>query len=593
MRKLLKYLKPFTRLVALMVLLTLGRAMGELALPALMAGMMNQGMLKGDIGYILTNGLWMLLTALGAAACSIAGSFVSSRIGAGFARDLRSAVFSRVEDYSLHEFDQIGAASLINRTTNDMVQIQTTLVMAFRFVIYAPVMCVGGILMASVRGDSTVTAILVAAISALILFMVVISRFAMPMFQIIQKKLDHLNLVLRENLTGIRVIRAFNKLRYERDRFRNANRDLTDVSIRAQQLMAAMNPLMMLFINLTILVIVWFSSGKVVQDRLQIGDMVAFIQYATQILFSFIMITMMFMMIPRVQASAERINEVLDMTPEILDPSAAAEPARPAGTGAAGTGTGPELKGRVEFDHVSFFYPGAELPALKDLSFTAEPGKTTAILGGTGAGKSTLVNLIPRFYDVSAGRILMDGTDIRQMTQDSLRKRVGFVPQTAVLFSGSVNGNIRLGKEDASEEEIRRALETAQALDFVSQLPDGFGSRLAQGGVNLSGGQRQRLSIARALVRKPDIYVFDDSFSALDFKTDALLRAALKQETQEAAVIIVAQRVSTIMNADQIIVLDQGEIVGAGVHRDLLQTCAIYHEIVASQLPEEEWLNER
>jgi ATP-binding cassette subfamily B protein len=588
-------MKPFTKQAALAVLFTLGRAAAELALPALMAGMMNRGMLTGDIRYIFTNGLWMLLTALGASACSAAGSFVSSRIGSGFARDLRSAVFSKAEAYSLHEFDQIGAASLINRTTNDIMQIQTTLIMAFRFVIYAPIMCAGGILMTSTR-DSTVTAILIAAISALIIFMAVVSRFAMPMFQSIQKKLDCLNLVLRENLTGIRVVRAFNKLRYERGRFRDANQDLTDVSIRAQRLMAAMNPLMMLFINLTILIIVWFSSEKIIQGRLQPGDMVAFIQYAAQILFSFIMITMMFMMIPRAQASVERVNEALEVEPEILDP-ALPERAGEAAAGAGGVdgvdGVGGNLKGHVRFEHVSFYYPGAELPALKDISCTMAPGKTTAILGGTGSGKSALVNLILRFYDVGAGRILMDGTDIRHMTQERLRRRIGYVPQTAVLFSGTVSENIRVGKADASDEEITRALETAQALDFVSQLPGGCAALLSQGGVNLSGGQKQRLSIARALVRRPDIYIFDDSFSALDFKTDALLRAALKQETDGAAMIVVAQRVSSVMNADQIIVLDQGEIVGTGVHADLMKTCAIYQEIVSSQLPEEAQLYER
>ncbi|HWQ78733.1 MAG TPA: ABC transporter ATP-binding protein, partial [Anaerovoracaceae bacterium] len=551
-----------------------GQAMAELALPTLMSDVVNNGMMQGDTRYILTYGAYMLLVALASTACSITGSFFSARVALGLGKNLRNRIFTRVENYSLHEFDNFGTASLITRTTNDIVQVQTVLVMMLRFMIFSPIMCVGGIIMAVSR-DKGLTVILLVVIPVLIIFIVTMAVSVMPAFKSIQKKLDRLNMVLRENLTGIRVIRAFNKLVHEHERFKDANGDLTDTSIKVNQTMAVMQPMMMLIMSLTSIAIVWFGGVRIAQGRMQIGDMMAFIQYAMQIMFSFIMVAIMFVMIPRAQASAERINEVLEMKPEIVDP----EEARLLTDG---------QKGHVKFDNVSFRYPGAEAPAIDHISFEAGPGEITAIIGGTGSGKSTLVNMIPRFYDVSEGSVLMDGVDVRELTQSALRSKIGFVPQTAVLFTGSVSDNIRYGNQAATDEEVRHAAEVAQAAGFISEMPEGFDTAIAQGGTNVSGGQKQRLSIARALVRKPEIYIFDDSFSALDFKTDALLRAALKKETGDSAVIIVAQRVSTVIDADRILVLDEGELAGMGRHRDLMKSCQVYREIVSSQLSEEE-----
>ena len=389
-----------------------------------------------------------------------------------------------------------------------------------------------------------------------------------------QKKLDKLNQVLRENLIGIRVIRAFNRLNIEKARFTGANQDLTDTSIKINKIMAGMQPIMLVFMNVTTIAIIWFAGLRIDANKMQLGDMMAFLQYAMQIMFSLIMVSIMYIMVPRAQASAVRINEVLDMHPEIVDPE---QPRKPE-----------QKRGYVEFRDVVFSYPGAEQPAIENISFTARPGETTAIIGGTGAGKSTLISLIARFYDIDGGALLVDGVDVREMAQKDLRAKIGFVPQTAVLFSGTIADNIRYGKDDATEEEIRHAAEIAQAAEFISQMEGGLSHEIAQGGTNISGGQKQRLSIARALVRRPEIYIFDDSFSALDFKTDAQLRAALKNETADSTVFIVAQRVSTVMEADRIIVLDDGQIVGMGKHRELMGTCEVYREIVSSQLSEEE-----
>lgn len=551
-----------------------GQAMAELALPTLMSDVVNNGMMQGDTRYILTYGAYMLIVALVSSACSIIGSFFSARVALGLGKNLRNMVFTRVENYSLHEFDKLGTASLITRTTNDIVQIQTVLVMMLRFMIYSPIMCVGGIIMAVSR-DKGLTNVLVVAIPILIALIAGLAVSVMPAFKVMQKKLDRLNMVLRENLTGIRVIRAFNKLTHERERFRDANGDLTDTAIKVNQTMASMQPAMLLIMNLTTVAIVWFGGVRVAQGSMQIGDMMAFIQYAMQIMFSFVMVAVMFVMVPRAQASAERINEVLEMEPEIVDP----ENAKLLSDG---------TRGRVRFENVSFRYPGAEEPAISNISFETGPGEVTAIIGGTGSGKSTLVNMIPRFYDVSEGSVLVDGVDVRDLSQDELRSKIGFVPQTAVLFTGSISDNIRYGNKEATDEEILHAAEVAQAASFITEMPEGYDTAIAQGGTNVSGGQKQRLSIARALIRKPEIYIFDDSFSALDFKTDALLRAALKKETGDSAVLIVAQRVSTVMDADRILVLDDGELVGTGSHRELVKSCQVYREIVSSQLSEEE-----
>ena len=580
MLKLLAHLKPFSASVAIILVLIFGQAMAELALPTIMSDVVNNGMMQGDTGYILTYGGYMLLVALGSTLFSVIGAFFSARVAMGVGKNLRSFVFSRVENYSLHEFDQLGTASLITRTTNDIVQVQTVLVMMLRFMVYAPVMCVGGLIMAVSR-DKGLTVILLVVIPLLLLFMASLAYSVMPAFKSMQKKLDRLNMVLRENLTGIRVIRAFNKLDHERQRFSDANGDLTDTAIKVNQTMAAMQPAMMLFLNVTSIAITWFGGIRIAQSNMQVGDMMAFIQYAMQIMFSFVMVAVMFVMIPRAQASADRINEVLGMEPEILDPEV------PIRSLSLETLKAEEV-GTVEFENVSFWYPGAEQPALSQVSFRAGPGEITAIIGGTGSGKTTLVNLIPRFYDATEGRILVDGVDIKRITQAELRSKIGLVPQSAVLFTGSIRDNIRYGKETASDEEVMHAATIAQASDFISEMPEGYDTAIAQGGTNVSGGQKQRISIARALIRKPEIYLFDDSFSALDFKTDSKLRAALKKEVQHAAVLIVAQRVSTVMDADRILVLDDGELVGMGRHKDLLEHCSVYQEIVSSQLSEEE-----
>jgi len=574
MLKLFYLLRPFALMIILIILFISGQAMAELALPTLMAELVNNGMMKGDTGYILTFGVYMLLVALVGSACSVAGSYYSAKVALGFGKNLREMIFTRVENYSLHEFDQLGTASLITRTTNDIVQIQNVMVVMLRFIVFSPIMCAGGIIMAVSR-DRELTIVLAVAIPILIGLMGVISYAVMPAFKAMQKKIDRLNMVLRENLTGVRVIRAFNKLSYERERFRTANSDLTDISIKVNQTMAVMHPAIMLIMNLTSVAVVWFGGLRIGDGSMQIGDMMAFIQYAMQIMFSFVMVAMMFVMVPRAQASAERINEVLEMEPEIVDPKEVKQL-----TGG--------MRGRVVFENVSFRYPGAGEPAISDISFTVEPGEVFAVIGGTGSGKTTLVNLIPRFYDAAQGRVLVGGADVSELSQDDLRSRIGYVPQTAVLFSGSVSDNIRYGRKDATDAEVFRAAEVAQAADFIAEMPEGYQTVIAQGGANLSGGQKQRISIARALVRKPEIYIFDDCFSALDFKTDALLRAALRKETKDSAVIIVAQRVSTVMDADRILVLDDGKQAGMGSHRELMRSCGVYREIVSSQLSEEE-----
>ena len=573
MVKLLRFLKPFSKSVAAVLLLVFIQSLAELYLPTLMADIVDTGIAFDDTPYILRIGALMLLVAGVSAICLILASFLSAKIATGFGKNVRRKVFSQVESYSLHEFDQIGTASLITRTTNDITQVQQVLIMIMRMMISAPMMAIGGVIMA-VSKDATLSLVLVVVIPLLAAAIILIAGKGIPLFRTMQVKLDKLNLVLRENLTGIRVIRAFNRISHEQKRFYDANSDLTGTAIKVNKLMAAMMPIMMLVMNFTTIAIVWFGGIRVDHGDMQVGDMMAFIQYAMQIMFSLIMVSMMFVMIPRAQASAVRINEVLDTVPEIKDPAVAKR--------------ADSKRGFVEFKNVTFSYPGAEQSAIRDISFQASPGEITAIIGGTGSGKSTLINLIPRFYDVDSGNILVDGVDVREMSQENLRAKIGFVPQKAVLFHGTIAENIRFGNDGATDEEVKSAADTAQATEFIMDMKDGFQSIIAQGGANLSGGQKQRLSIARALVRRPEIYVFDDTFSALDFKTDAKLRAALKMETKDSTVLIVAQRVSTVMNADRIIVMDEGHIAGIGKHRELLKTCEVYREIVSSQLAEEE-----
>lgn len=572
MLKILTNLAPYKWLVAAVVVLIFGQSMADLFLPTLMADIIDNGVVKGNIPYIWEIGAWMLLiSALGAVA-AIAASFYSSKAAMGMGRDLRRKVFNHVEKFSLQEFDEVGTASLITRTTNDITQIQQVVIMLLRMVISAPIMLTGGLIMA-ISKDAKLSLVIVAAMPVLVGAILLILKKGVPLFQEVQKRLDRLNLVLRENLTGIRVVRAFNRETEEKARLQKANRDLTDVSIRVNKIMAFMMPIMMLVMNLTVVGVIWFGGIRINNGGMQIGDLMAYIQYVMMIMFALVMASMMFMMVPRAAVSAKRINEVLDMKPAFQD---------------LGNETADRERGTLEFDNVTFSYPGAEEPALRNISFGAKPGEITAIIGGTGSGKSTLINLIPRFYDISEGSIRVNGVDIRQATQDEVRSKLGFVPQKAVLFTGSIADNVRFGKKDATPAELEHAASIAQATEFISGLKEGYETDIEQGGSNLSGGQKQRLAIARALVRKPDIYIFDDSFSALDFKTDAKLRAALKDETKDATVLLVAQRVSTVIDADRIIVLEKGRMVGMGTHEELMKNNEVYREIAYSQLSEEE-----
>lgn len=573
MSKLFAFLKPYRVLISLVLALIFLQTLAELYLPTLMADIVDKGVVEGDIPYIWKIGGLMLLVAAVGMIFSIVASYHSSKIAAGFGKDLRRSVFHHVENFSLQEFNQIGTASLITRTTNDITQVQQVTLMMMRMMVMAPLMCIGGIIMAVSR-DAKLSLVLVVVIPVLVAAILLIVSKGMPLFKALQVKLDKLNLVMREGLTGVRVIRSFNRIDHEKQRFDMANYDLTNTAIKVNKLMALMMPIMMLVINFSTIAIVWFGGIRIGNGDMQVGSLMAFIQYAMQILFSLMMMSMMFVMIPRAQASAIRINEVLAMELTIEDP------AEPNGLGST--------RGHVEFRNVTFSYSGAEKPAISNISFHAKPGEMTAIIGGTGSGKSTLISLIPRFYDADSGSVLINGVDVRNMTQESLRAKIGFVPQQALLFTGTINDNIRMGKEDATDDEIKHAAEIAQATEFITGMEHGFESMIEQGGANVSGGQKQRLSIARALVRRPEIYIFDDSFSALDFKTDAKLRAALRQEVTDSTVILVAQRVSTVMDADTIIVLDDGEIAGIGKHQELLRTCEVYREIVSSQLSEEE-----
>ncbi|WP_088227999.1 ABC transporter ATP-binding protein [Desulfosporosinus sp. FKB] len=573
MIKLYKSLRHFLPHICGVILFLFVQVLSDLYLPTLMADIVDHGIVNKDIGYILQVGGHMLLIAAGGTLCAVAANFLSSKTAVGFGRLLRNKIFTKVQSFSLQEFDKLGTATLITRTTNDVNQVQQVSVLILSMMIFAPLTCLGGIFMA-IHEDPGLTWVLLVSVPVLFAIIGIVLTRGIPLFKLMQIKLDKLNLVLRENLTGIRVIRAFNRIEKEKKRFDDANLDLMNNAVKVNKIMAVLMPMMMLIMNFTTIAIIWFGGMRINNGEMQVGSLMAFIQYSTQILFSFLMMTMLFVTVPRAQASAARINEVLEIEVEVKDPIK--------------TKAAPLKKGYVEFQDVSFRYPGAEQPALKEINFSAGPGEITAIIGGTGSGKSTLVNLIMRFYDVGSGRILVDGVDVREMSQEGLRAKIGFVPQKSVLFSGTIADNILYGKEYASREEVKHAAQVAQAADFVAGMEEGFDHIIAQGGTNVSGGQKQRLSIARALIKRPEIYIFDDSFSALDFKTDAKLRAALKQEVLEATVFIIAQRVATVMDADRIIVLDDGQIAGIGTHQELLTTCEVYHEIVASQLSEGE-----
>ncbi|GAB2926453.1 ABC transporter ATP-binding protein [Micromonospora polyrhachis] len=568
-RLLRTHLRPYTGALTAVVLLQLVGTIASLYLPSLNADIIDQGIVRGDTGYILRTGGWMLLVSGLQIACSIVAVYLGARVAMGFGRDVRSFIFHRVLSFSTREVAQFGAPSLITRNTNDVQQVQMLVLMSCTMLVAAPIMCVGGVIMA-LREDVGLSWLMLVSVPVLALAIGSIVRRMVPQFRLMQTRIDVVNRVLREQITGIRVVRAFVREPYETERFDTANAELTATALRTGRLMALIFPIVMLVLNLSSVAVLWFGAGRIDAGEIQVGALTAFLSYLMQILMSVMMATFMTMMVPRAAVCAERIVEVLDTESSVAPPQ---EPVTEVG-----------LRGDLELTGVRFQYPGAAAPVLRDISFHAEAGRTTAIIGSTGAGKTTLLSLVPRLFDATAGSVRVDGVDVRDLDPDLLWSRIGLVPQRPYLFSGTVASNLRYGNPDATDEELWVALEVAQARDFVEAMPEGLDAPIAQGGTNVSGGQRQRLAIARALVRRPEIYLFDDSFSALDLGTDARLRAALRPITADAAVVIVAQRVSTIMDADQILVLDDGAIVGRGRHDELLDTCPTYAEIVASQL---------
>jgi ATP-binding cassette, subfamily B, multidrug efflux pump len=570
------FLRSYTRTILLILGLLLIGAIGNLYLPDLQGDIINNGVVTGDTGYILrVGGLMLLVTAI-VGVTSIIAVYFSSKVAMGFGRDVRAAIFTTVQSYSQVEVNKFGPASLITRNTNDVQQVQQVIFIALTIMVSAPILIVGGIFMA-VRTDATLSLLLLVILPIMAIVIGLTFVRLVPLFRATQAKIDRINQVMRETLSGVRVIRAFVRTGHEEARFETASRDLYEVQLQAGRIFAVTQPIILAIFNLSTVAVLWFGAIRVDSGELSIGDLTAFLQYLLQILFATLTAVFLFILVPRAAVSSARIQEVLSTEPSIHDPDLAVVPPL----------DGPE-RGVVEFRDVEFRYPGAEQPVLRGISFRAEPGRTTAIVGSTGSGKSTLVNLIPRFYDATSGAILVDGVEVKAMDREDLWERIGLIPQKAFLFSGTVASNLRFGKADATDDELWRALEIAQGKEFVSEMANGLESEIAQGGTNVSGGQRQRLSIARAIVKDAPIYVFDDSFSALDFATDARLRAALDRELAGATVIIVAQRVGTILNADQIIVMDAGQIVGIGTHRQLLESNETYREIVYSQLSESE-----
>jgi ATP-binding cassette, subfamily B, multidrug efflux pump len=574
MLKIFKKLKKFSVMIAGVLIFVLLQTLCDLNIPSLMADIVNNGILKNNVPYVINAGIKMLIFTIGIVIFSVLSNLLSSVVSAKFSEKLRNEIFEKVENFSLDEFNKFGTASLITRSTNDVTQIQMVVLVILRMMVMAPIMTLGGIFMA-IKTDAGLSWVLMIALPAIVVLVLIVLKFGGKLFASMQVKLDKVNLVMRENLTGIRVIRAFDRIDYEKARFKTANDDLTETAIKANKIMAVLMPGILIILNFTTIAIVWFGAKRINIGEMQIGSLMAYIQYASLILFSFVMMSMLFVMVPRAAASAKRINEVLETEITIKESSEI----KYANDG---------LKGEIEFRNVSFSYSGADEPVLKSINFKALKGEVTAIIGGTGSGKSTLINLIPRFYNVTEGEILVDGVNIKDMPQHYLRNKIGIVPQKAVLFSGTIRDNIKYGKENASDDEISNALDIAEATEFISEMESGLDTFIAQGGKNVSGGQKQRLSIARALVRKPEIYIFDDSFSALDSKTDAKVRKSLFSVTKNSTVIIVAQKISSIINADRIIVLDEGVISGIGTHNELMKNNDVYREMASSQLREEQ-----
>ena len=574
MKHILRIFSGYWLMFIILVGFTYAMVMANLWLPDKMSEIVNNGIIKQDMPAIWHNGLEMILVTAAGGLCSIIIGFLASRIATDVAQKLRMELFERVESFALADFNKFSTASLITRSTNDIQQIQMTSILLLRLALMAPIMAIGG-LQKAIHNAPDLSWIIALAVSVLLVVIAVLFVIAVPRFKKLQTLVDKLNLVTRENLVGLKVIRAFHNEKIEQKKFQQANTELNKMNLFVNRLMMLLDPIMTLVMNFSSVAIVWFGAHLISSGNLQIGNMMAFLEYAMQVIISFLLLSMVFIMVPRAAVSVKRVGEVLDTLPSIVDPPSPQQ-------------LPDDATGKIEFKDVTFTYPDADLPVLSSINFTAEPGQTTAFIGSTGSGKSTLINLIPRFYDVSAGQILLDGVDIRQLKLEDLYDQIGYVPQKGVLFSGTIASNIKYGNAKASQKLVEKSAKIAQATEFIGELKNGYKNEIAQGGSNVSGGQRQRLSIARAIAVNPNVYIFDDSFSALDFKTDARLRSALAKETKHKTVLIVGQRINTIMNADKIIVLDEGKIVGQGTHQELMKNCQVYQEIAASQLSEDD-----